>query len=325
MTALPFNGAQTAAGAADISHDGLCCINRHRDYHQPERTITSSLNLEAGDIITVTGMNSAGITTALTGNFNVLSVTGADAFTFKAVDLKATDISAEDLGAGTFQEVSDKDKLDSYDILVKTTLLGGVHTTLAAPTRVTATGSYVIDTGASADAATSDQLRLIATAAGSVTVQAWIDENGDGVIDGTESSSSPRTVTFVTWANSGAAVAFETPVAGGSWDVYVTFNGTINAAQIPATRLDVALGVLEAGALEKAKGGTTVTAGAFTAGTDSLVFNNASHRLGYWALKTAPAFDIAWLQRRRSKLATHMQRRSYLTLLFTVRLFTQLT
>jgi hypothetical protein len=292
VTALPFNGAQTATGVADILTMAYVAST-------DIVTITSPTNnnqfthLEAGDIITVTGMNSAGITSALTGNFNVLSVTGADVFTFKAVDLKATDITTEDLGAGTFQEVSDKDKLDSYDILVKTTLLGGVHSAIAAPTRVTATGSYVIDTGASADAATSDQLRLIATAAGSVTVQAWIDENGDGVIDGTESSSSPRTVTFVTWANSGAAVAFETPVAGGSWDVYVTFNGTINAAQIPATRLDVALGVLEAGTLEKAKGGTTVTAGAFTAGTDSLVFNNASHRLGYWALKTAPAFTVA--------------------------------
>ena len=286
---IQFNHSRGAGNAADLltiaftDSTGLVTVTN------PNGANNLFTNYAVGDIIQVTGMNSA--SSVATTIKAAITVRTDEAIKFVAGGVAAADFTAEDLSAGTFEILSVDDNLDAYEVLSLSTTFGGAHTELAAPTRAS-TGSYVIDTGASADAATSDQLRLIATAAGSVTVQAWIDENGDGVIDGTESSSSPRTVTFVTWANSGAAVAFETPVAGGSWDVYVTFNGTINAAQIPATRLDVALGVLEAGTLEKAKGGTTVTAGAFTAGTDSLVFNDASHRLGYWALKTAPAFDI---------------------------------
>ena len=287
---IQFNHSRGAANVADLltitftDSTGLVTITNN---NAANNVFT---NYAVGDIIQVTGMNSA--STVATTIKAAITARTDEAIKFVAGGVAAADVSAEDLSAGTFEILSVDDNLDAYEVLSLSTTLGGAHTELAAPTRVTATGSYVIDTGASADATTSNQLRLIATAAGSVTVQAWIDENGDGVIDGTESSSSPRTVTFVTWANSGAAVAFETPVAGGSWDVYVTFNGTINAAQIPATRLDVALGVLEAGVLETAIGGTSASAGAFTAGTDSLVFNNASHRLGYWALKIAPSFDI---------------------------------
>jgi hypothetical protein len=217
-------------------------------------------------------------------------VTGADAFTFKAVDLGAGNFGPQDLSAGTFEEVSSSDTLDSFAIISAGSLGNGV-TALAVPTRAT-DGSYVI-VGPDAVSTNTDLLRLVASAAGTVTVQAWIDNNADGLIDSTESASSVRTVTFVTWANSGAALNIETPVAGGTWEVYVSFNSTINASQIPATRLDVGLGVLEDGVLETAVGNTTVASGAFTAATTSLVFDDAaSHVDNFWGLKIAPATDL---------------------------------
>ena len=58
-------------------------------------------NAAAGDIIKLTGINSAGITTAFTGWAEVISNTGDDVITFKIDGLNATDISAEAMTAGT--------------------------------------------------------------------------------------------------------------------------------------------------------------------------------------------------------------------------------
>jgi len=287
VVALGFGGAQTASGENDIltvayvASTDIVTITSPTDNNQ-------FVNIAAGDIITVTGMNSAGITTALTGDFEVLTVTGADVFTFRALDLKATDIKVEDLGAGTFQEISSSDTLD----VQSTVLLGslGAVDALANPTRA-ASGSYVIDTGA-VSASVTDVLRIVASGAGTVSVQAWIDENADGLIDSTEDTSSVRTITFVTWANSGAALNIATPIAGQDWAVHVSFNSDINASQLPATRLDVALGVLDAGALEAAATGTTVSDGVFNAWGSSLVFDSTSHVPGFWGFKGQVASNL---------------------------------
>jgi hypothetical protein len=289
---IAFNGARAADNAVDnytIEFDVSESLGIITNNNAANVAFT---NTAVGDVFKMTGMNSASIN-AFT-QFVVVTAETDDAITFKVTGMSAiatVDVVTEDLSAGTFENVTDTKSLEEYGSIA-VGAFGGIVTDLAIPTR-TSTGSYVVDTGADADSTKTELLRLVATAAGSVTVTAWIDENGDGVIDGTESSSSTRTVTFVTWANSGAAVAFETPVAGGEWDVYVTFNATINDAQIPATRLDAALGVLEAGALEAAIGGTTVTANAFTDATNSFVFNDANHRLTKWGLKIAPAMDVA--------------------------------
>ena len=285
---LPFNGAQTATGTADIftmayvASTDIVTITSPVDNNQFK-------NLAAGDMVSVTGMNSAGITTAFTGLVEVLSVTGEDVFTFKALDLKATNITTEDLSAGTFQEVSSSDTLDT-----RATILAGQLGTvdgLSNPTRA-ANGSYVI-VGPDAVSTNTDYLRLVASAAGTVTVQAWVDNNADGVIDSTESASSIRTVTFVTWANSGALLNIATPIAGQDWAVHVSFNSDINASQIPATRLDVALGVLDAGALESGVSGTTVSSGVFNAWGSSLVFDSTSHVPGFWGFKGQVASNLA--------------------------------
>ena len=247
--------------------------------------------IDAGDIIYVNGLNSTKITTALTGWFEVVSNTADDTITFKAPGLAttgSTDITTETLSAGTITEVSDNVELDSYDIISAGALGGGV-TTLAAPTRA-ADGSYVI-VGPNADSTKTDLLRLVASKAGTVTVQAWIDENADGLIDSTEATSSARTVTFVTWANSGAAVVIDTPVAGATWDVELQFNSTINASQLVSDRLDLALGVLEDGVLETAVASTSVAAGAFTAATQAWTYGAAGYA-NKWTVQVAPATDL---------------------------------
>jgi len=243
-------------------------------------------NLAVGDIVKLTGVNSASITTAFTGWVEVASAT-ADSFTFILAGFNGTDnvgtdgdIATEVLSAGTFIEASVDDELDSYDVMLAGSLGVAGVTELAAPTRES-DGSYVI-VGPTADPAKSDLLRLIGTAAGSVTVTAWIDENTDGVIDSTESSSSARTVTFITWANSGATIAFDNPVAGADWDVQLNFNSTMNAAQIPSARLDIALGVLEDGTLEKAVANTTADGTVFTAATDPFAYDATPHP-GIWS------------------------------------------
>ena len=245
-------------------------------------------DVDAGDIIKLTGLNSANISTAFTGFAEVISNSSDDSITFKAPGLASADISAEALSAGTIAEVSDNVELDSYDIISAGALGGGV-TTLTAPTRE-ADGSYVV-VGPNADSTKTDLLRLVASKAGSVTVQAWIDENGDGLIDSTEDTSSARTVTFVTWANSGAAVVIDTPVAGGTFDVELQFNSTINKSQLVSDRLDLALCVLEDGVLEAALGTTSVSAGAFTAATQAWTFGTSGYA-DKWTVQVAPATDL---------------------------------
>ena len=245
-------------------------------------------NTVAGDIIKLTGLNSSTIATAFTGLAEVISNTTDDTITFKAAGLHTATFAAQDLTAGVIAEVSDNVELDSYDIISAGALGTGV-TTLTAPTRA-ADGSYVI-VGPDADSTKTDLLRLVASKAGSVTVQAWIDENADGLIDSTEVTSSARTVTFVTWANSGAAVVIDTPVAGATWDVELQFNSTINASQLVSDRLDLALGVLEDGVLEKAVASTSVASGAFTAATQAWTYG-ATGYADKWTVQVAPATDL---------------------------------
>jgi len=251
-------------------------------------------NTAVGDVFKLTGINSASINafsdfvvvTAITDELMTFTVSS----TTKMAAIAAADVGSEDLSAGTFEPVTDSLQLEEYGSVLAGAL-GGIVTSLAAPVRA-ANGSYVI-VGPDADSTKTDLLRLVASAAGTVTVQAWIDDNADGLIDSTEATSSARTVTFVSWANSGAALNIETPVAGAEWEVYVSFNSTINASQIPATRLDVALGVLDSGTLEKAVAATTASNGAFTAATSSLVFDDAvNHVDNFWGLKIAPATTL---------------------------------
>jgi len=286
MASVAYNAGTTTWTLAYVASTDIVTIT---DATAADAEFT---NAAAGDIVKLAGIKSAGMATAFTGWAEVISNTGDDVITFKIDGLKATDITTEAMTAGTIEESSDNDLLDDFGTISAGSLGVAGVTVLAVPTRA-ASGSYVV-VGPDADSTQTDVLRLVASKAGSVTVQAWIDENGDGLIDTTEATSSARTVTFVTWANSGAALNIETPVAGADWEVYASFNATINASQIPATRLDVALGVLDAGVLESAEANTTASAGMFTAATTSLVWDDAvNHVDDYWGLQAQVSSNLA--------------------------------
>jgi hypothetical protein len=253
--------------------------------------------LTVGDVVEIGSAAGTGTLTSLNGKAVVTALTDADSDgTATVVTIQAaTSLTAAandgDFSAGTFAELTSADALDSRAaILAQTTLGHAAVSGLTAPTRA-ADKSFVVATGDD-DSANSDVLRLVSTAAAgtavTATVTAWIDENGDGDIDGTEDSSSTRTINFVPWTSAGAALNFEQPVAGlTTFNATVTFDAAINASQITAGRLELGLGrIAPSGSLLSASAGTTVTSGAFTATADTVSWNSTTKK---WELGTISA------------------------------------
>jgi hypothetical protein len=237
-------------------------------------------NAAVGDVVTFTGLNSAGITSAFTGNV-VLTAAAAGAISFALTNVNFV---SEATSAGAVVEISNNVGLDTAAIVAVGSLGGGM-TGLAASTRA-ADGSFVIDTAVDVTSAQTNVLRLVSTStdAHTVTVQAWIDSNSDGLIDGTENASSVRTITFVTDASGAAAVTVAQPISGlATWIADVSFASTINASQITGSRLGLGLGVIEAGVLEDASTSSTVASNAFTA-ENALTYNSTAN---HWRLETS--------------------------------------
>ena len=240
--------------------------------------------LVAGDLITLAGLN-AGIS-ALNGTHEIFSTTSSDSesSTADTVVIKADTAltAAANIAAGTvtgtLTEVTKTNELDSAAVIknAKATLgLAGL-TGLTAPTRAT-DGSFVVATGAQ-DAATSDTLRLVSTAAAgtsaTTTVTAWIDENGNGTIESTEDSSSTRTIVFVPEASAGVVTSFKSfAVGAGSLTGTIAFDAAINVAQLTTANYTVGFGVFDGGTLELAASGSTVHS--------SLTYFTAGHAVSY--------------------------------------------
>ena len=192
-------------------------------------------------------------------------------------------IGTADITTITITEISQELVLDTY-ATISAGSLGGGMTNLAIVTRA-ADKSFVINTTRDAAASETAILRLVSksTDAHTVTVQAWIDGNGDGLIDGTENASSVRTITFVTTASGAPIVTVDQPISGlATWIGNVSFASTINQSQITASRLALGLGVIEAGALEDASTASAVTGIAFSA-EDTLTYNSTANN---WRLET---------------------------------------
>ena len=108
-------------------------------------------DLAVGDIVKLTGINSAAITTAFDAHVQVATVAVDDeSFTFVLAGINGTDgtgtdgdIAAEDLSAGALVETSNDDILDDFATISAGTLGVAGVTVLAAPTPA-ADGSYVI-------------------------------------------------------------------------------------------------------------------------------------------------------------------------------------
>ena len=228
---------------------------------------------------------SADVRTSGSESFSIVLDDSANDYLANFVyDVKAITIASKAGGAHS-------DSLDSYAILTAdTSPFAAPAVSGLAYSTVDADDTFIINTALNVDGTTTQYLRLASTSTNthSVDVTAWIDENGNDEIDPTENSSSTRTITFYKWADSGATLNIETPVAGEDWEVSVAFNASINASQITNERLEVALGVLDAGALEAAAANQNVngTDTAFTAPTDAfLVWDSASHVEDFWGLQ----------------------------------------
>ena len=228
----------------------------------------------AGDIVELTGVadgsNDSIAETTTIGNLNTYHVvTAADTNTFTFVveaataddDVQVTlgtfevhnitvnlagttDVtvsSAVLMGsiAGGFDELSDGDAYDSAEnMLLAAFGLAGQSGAGAQKTDGTAgrnaNGSYIVDTTDVDDAGADETLRVVASAAGTVTVQAWIDSDADNVIDAAEYVSQTRTITFIDYDDVSFTTTLTEPVLAGTvLNATVSIDNNVNMAQIP--------------------------------------------------------------------------------------------
>jgi hypothetical protein len=141
--------------------------------------------------------------------------------------------------AGGFDELSDGDAYDSAEnMLLAAFGLAGQSGAGAQKTDGTAgrnaNGSYIVDTTDVDDAGADETLRVVASAAGTVTVQAWIDSDADNVIDAAEYVSQTRTITFIDYDDVSFTTTLTEPVLAGTvLNATVSIDNNVNMAQIP--------------------------------------------------------------------------------------------
>ncbi len=148
----------------------------------------------------------------------VTAVTGTTSFAFKASGDIASDVSSTAL-AGT-------------DSVVK----------VVREARAT-DGSYVVDSGSATD--TANEVLILSTGSAedstrTVTVEAWVDANGNDAIDGTEYASPVRTVTFKKASEITGTITFAAPALGDA-NLTASFktNPELNGPQVGNSALNV--------------------------------------------------------------------------------------
>ncbi|WP_138316117.1 beta strand repeat-containing protein [Rhodoluna limnophila] len=137
----------------------------------------------------------------------------------------------------------------------------GATTDFETATRNATTGVIVADVDTTAGVASADNIVLIPTAVTAkfaVTVQTWVDSNGDSVVDAGEAQSAVRTVNFLTKSDITATVTLD--------DDAIDFGQTALAAKVtfaPELNLDLFANattkVLTLGALDVKFGGVVAT------------------------------------------------------------------
>ena len=106
----------------------------------------------------------------------------------------------------------------------------------------------VVASGATAGTAYAQTLaaKSTVTAGFSVTVQAFLDYDADGVLDSGESASAVRTVNFVTVANSGLTTTLSAiTINDVKATAKITFAADVNVAQLTKTNYSIAFGKLD--------------------------------------------------------------------------------
>jgi hypothetical protein len=201
--------------------------------------ITTTVGVGATDVVSIA---SAAIATTLTVG---------DKFYF--VD----DLSGDDGGAnGTAEKVADNDTIFTVSAVVANTSFafttnvdladngtdgvnGAITLQVIREARHATNGTFVVDSGISS-AATNETLVLKADGATSrsVTVQAWMDANGNDLLDSTEYASPLRTVTFTKPSELVSTVGMS-PIPGDvSLTASISTTPVLNGQQVLAADAD---------------------------------------------------------------------------------------
>lgn len=121
------------------------------------------------------------------------------------------------------------------------------HVNGQAPTLNASKQFITVDAADKTTPAAANDVTLKASAAATVTVQAWLDFNDNGVINDGESASAVRTVKFVAIADSGLTTTLSAIALGDTTaTATIKFNADINVNQLTKTNYSIAFGSLDA-------------------------------------------------------------------------------
>ena len=207
-------------------------------------TVTAAAHgLKVGDSVTLAGATdtdgtSDSVFLALVNTAQtVLSVTDADTFTFEVTSTAPT--VTPGVTSGTLTGALTNGLQAANTVAGKALGSHNIISTTASVGARKADNSYVINTGTANFNTSNTVLRLIntdPTTSATYTVTAWIDDNGDGVVDANESKSPVRTVKFLTNADITTTTTLR-PVAVGDSTLTadVVTSPVLNGDQISAS------------------------------------------------------------------------------------------
>jgi hypothetical protein len=254
----------TAAGASTQAEDALA--DNATDFNSGT---TTSINIDVDGI-------AAGTYLVYPQANLVADANNADPKIVLAAD-KVAEVTVAADGTVTFP--SDVTLDDDEDGIAGTeTLIFTLKSSLGIATRSATDNSYVVDTN-STDAAADEVLVLkkdVSSTARTVTVQAWMDANGNDLIDSTEYASPVRTVSWLAAADVTAVTSVDYPT-GGAANVTgsVVLTPNLNGNQLAAG--DVQIGFTRPGST------ATVYANATQGATTRAWSATQSLATGNWA------------------------------------------
>jgi hypothetical protein len=216
-------------------------------------TFTGTHTYKVGDRVTLAGFVAFDGTAAVTADsakinttHTVTAVSTTATFTVElATALTAATTSiTDDAGTVTFVKSAETGNATRAEIAAADLGSRSILGTTATISARAANGSFVVDTKDTAAAGSDNVLRLVSTAAAdtsaTATVTAWIDNNGDNLIQSTEYVSPTRTVRFLKNADVTFTTALTTPVLGGTSITSTVSISNVNMAQIPNGTVTVA-------------------------------------------------------------------------------------
>ncbi|MCX8528830.1 MAG: hypothetical protein ORN27_02030 [Rhodoluna sp.] len=207
-------------------------------------TVTAAAHgLKVGDSVVVGGATDTDASSDATflalvnTTQTVLAVTDADTFTFEVTSTGPTVTPGVTSGTLTGSLTNG---LQAANTIAGKAL--GSHNTISTTASVgarKADNSYVINTGTANFNTSNTVLRLIntdPTTSATYTVTAWVDDNGDGLVDANESKSPVRTVKFLTNADITTTTTLR-PVAVGDSTLTadVVTSPVLNGDQVSAS------------------------------------------------------------------------------------------